>query len=139
MLSRWSPHRRTRRDTRNPQVWIRYDRLFRQSAAVNPALEWHRREPNLWLMATSDFAFPSASWPSPQVRQYQPSAASTSVNSSDEPCWRFNRGVCPFAEARCRYRHVCRQCLSAGHMARDCPKVQLPSRHPAPHDAIGDR
>jgi len=29
------------RDTRNPQVWIRYDRLFQQAVAVNPALEWH--------------------------------------------------------------------------------------------------
>jgi len=126
------------RDTRNPQVWIRYDRLFRQAMAVNPALEWHRRELNLRLMATSDFAFSSASGYSSQVRQSQPSTASTSVHSSDEPCRRFNRGVCPFTEAHCRYRHVCRQCLSAGHVARGCPKVQVPSRRPAPHDAVGD-
>ena len=93
------------RDTRKPHMWIRYDRLFRQSMAVNPALEWHQREPNLWLMATSDFAFSSASGYSPQVRQSQPSAASTSVHFSYEPCRHFNRGVCPFTEAHCRYRH----------------------------------
>ena len=31
------------RDTRNPQIWIQYDRLFHQAVAVDPVLEWHRQ------------------------------------------------------------------------------------------------
>ena len=30
-------------DTRNPQIWVQYDRLFYQAVAVNPVLEWHRQ------------------------------------------------------------------------------------------------
>ena len=125
------------RDTRNSQVWLRYDRLFRQAVAVNPTLEWHRREPDLWLMATSDFASTSG-YPA-QPRNTQPATTSGSTHtSSDEPCRRFNKGSCPFTEAHCRYRHVCRQCLGGGHVARDCPKLPVPSRRPAPNEALGD-
>ena len=36
------------------QAWMRYDQLFRQAAATNPELQWHKREPDIWLMAVMD-------------------------------------------------------------------------------------
>ena len=36
------------------QAWNRYDRLFRQAASVSSSLPWHRREPDIWLMAIPD-------------------------------------------------------------------------------------
>ena len=35
-------------------AWQRYDRMFRQSAAGNPTLQWDRREPDIWLAAIAD-------------------------------------------------------------------------------------
>ena len=58
----------------NGQAWCRYYQVFRQAAATNPSLEWHRRDADIWLMALADppnssttvsRALPAASWPTP--------------------------------------------------------------------------
>lgn len=36
-----------------------------------------------------------------------------------EICNRFNLGSCPFSDASCRYRHVCRTCRRSGHKQGD--------------------
>ena len=35
-------------------AWQRYDRMFRQSAAGNPTLQWDRHEPDIWLVAIAE-------------------------------------------------------------------------------------
>ena len=40
--------------------WLRYDRSFRQAAAVNPALPWDRREPDVWLAAMVERSAPGS-------------------------------------------------------------------------------
>ena len=127
------------RDTHNPQVWICYDRLFQQAMAVNPTLEWHWRESDLWLMATSDFTFLFASWHSPPVRQSQPSAASTSVNSSDEQCRRFNRAYAPSPRPTATTDMSAASVSVLGTWLGTALKYRSrPSRRHTPHDAIGD-
>lgn len=125
------------RDNRSPLVWSRYDRLFRQAAAVNPALDWHRRELDLWLMASYETPNPYQVSSSAQ-QPFRPSSAPQS-SQSEEPCRRFNRGTCPFIEAQCKYKHICQRCLAAGHVARDCPRLQVPSRRPPPSDTAGQQ
>ena len=54
------------------QAWVRYDQLFRQAAATNPELQWHKREPDIWLMAVIDaIGSPSTH---PAAQQGQPPA-----------------------------------------------------------------
>ena len=43
------------RDIRG-MAWAKYDRLFRQAAAMNPQLPWHRREQDIWLMSVTESA-----------------------------------------------------------------------------------
>lgn len=95
------------------QVWQRYDRLFRQAAAANPALAWDRREPDIWLAATVE---------RPRA-PLTPASGSRPQGTDPEPeiCRRFSRGECilPY----CRYRHICGICRSRSHAARECPLV----------------
>ena len=108
-------------------AWQRYDRMFRQSAAGNPTLQWDRREPDIWLAAIAEQ--PKQPPPSflhaiqPPASRYQPTAR--------EICRRFSRGECP-PGSYCRYRHICGICQSGGHPARDCPLIRLPARRPPP-------
>ena len=39
---------------------MKFNQLFRQAAAVNPELPWHKREPDIWLMAFMAAAGPPA-------------------------------------------------------------------------------
>ena len=45
------------RDGRD-QGCSRYDQQLRQAAAVNPRLQWHKQEPDIWLMAFMGAAVP---------------------------------------------------------------------------------
>ena len=36
------------------KVWLRYDRSFRQAAAVQPSLRWDCREPDIWLASIAE-------------------------------------------------------------------------------------
>ena len=100
------------------QAWSRYDQQFRQAAAVNPGLQWHKREPDIWLMAFMGAAAPPATRPPSQ--QGQPAAQrSTSI------CRNWNRGTCTYPQ--CKYRHVCFVCSDAGHVTRDCPTIATAS------------
>ena len=36
------------------KVWIRYDRAFQQTAAIQPTIRWDHREPDVWLAAISE-------------------------------------------------------------------------------------
>ena len=35
-------------------AWQRYDRAFRKAAAINPSLQWDRREPDTWLASLAE-------------------------------------------------------------------------------------
>ena len=35
------------------QAWLIYDKVFRQAAAVNPGLDWHKREQDIWFMSVA--------------------------------------------------------------------------------------
>ena len=55
------------------ECWLRYDRMFRQAAAVNPALPWDRREPDVWLAAMVERSAPTGggSTVTPQAQPIQ--------------------------------------------------------------------
>ena len=86
------------------QAWMRYDQLFRQAAATNPELQWHKREPDIWLMAVMDAV---GSQSTRLVAQQGQTPA-----GQDKICRRWNRGSCTLPY--CRYRHVCFVCPEGG-------------------------
>ena len=96
------------------QAWLRYDLLFRQAAAINPELQWHKREPDIWLMAVMEAVGSSSTRPAYQQGQPPPA-------QHDMICRRWNRGSCTLPY--CRYRHVCFACREAGHITRECPSI----------------
>ena len=107
------------------QVWQRYDRLFRQAAAVNPALAWDRREPDIWLAATVEHPRPTQS--SFGGSRTQGPEAETEI------CRRYNRGDCYLSS--CKFRHLCSICRARSHPARECPLLlRPPTRRPPPRD-----
>ena len=70
---------------RRDQVCSRYDQQLRQAAAVNPGLQWHKQEPDIWLMAFMGAAVPPATQPPSQ--QGQPA-----LQRSTSICRIWNRG-----------------------------------------------
>ena len=104
------------------QVWLRYDRLFRQAAAANPSLAWDHREPDIWLAATSEQSRVPLLSATPSRWQSQAPA---------EICRRFNRGDCFLAS--CKFWHACSVCQQ-GHPARECPMLRIPARRPPPRE-----
>ena len=48
---------------------------------------------------------------------------------ANDPCRRYNRGVCPDSASTCRYRHVCSNpdCMAPGHTAPNCPNTKRPT------------
>ena len=95
-------------------AWAKYDRLFRQAAAVNPQLSWHRREQVIWMLSVTESTSLATAWPPSQ--QGLPSA-----QRSMEICRKWNRGSCPFVQ--CCYWHICFACQELGHITWDCPLV----------------
>lgn len=105
-------------------AWSRYDLVFRQAAAGNHQLPWHRREPDIWLTAAMEAsALPSTR---PASHLDQPPA-----QRSSQICKRWNRGSCTYP--LCKYRHVCFGCGESTHVTRDCPELaaQPTRRSPA--------
>ena len=58
-------------------AWQRYDRAFRQAAAVNPSLQWDRREPDTWLASLAEDARPKRPPPDAQTPPRKKSTFST--------------------------------------------------------------
>ena len=106
------------------KVWSRYDRAFRQAAAIQPNIRWDRREFDIWLAAMSVYNRPSnestgAVQTTPATK---PSSAHHKWANDDEICYRFNRGEC--TSRSCRFGHKCLVCQSAAHSAKSCPILQ---------------
>ena len=91
-----------------PGMWSRYDRAFRQAAALDPSLQWDRCNTDTWLAAEGDELLPRPSAPF-------------------EICKRWNRGSC---FVPCRFHHACLACRELGHPARDCPTLRPPALRP---------
>ena len=78
-------------------IWQHYDRAFRQAAAVNPFLQWVRREPDTWLASLEEATRPKRppsdaqtpqgrSQPSPPLRHaYNGTGASATVQHAALP------------------------------------------------------
>ena len=88
-----------------PGMWSRYDRAFRQAAALDPSLQWDRRNTDTWLAVEGDELLPAPF----------------------EICKRWNGGSC---FGPCRFRHACLACRELGHPARDCPTLRPPAWRP---------
>ena len=76
---------------------MKYDQLFRQTAAVNLELLWHKCEPDIWLMAVMDPAGPPSTRPASQQGQCL-------AQHSTMQCRRWYKGSCMLPQ--CRFRHV---------------------------------
>ena len=95
-------------------AWSRYDLVFRQAAAGNHQLPWHRREPDIWLTAAME-ASTLPSTRSASLLDQPPSQRSSQICK----CW--NRGSCTYPLCRCR--HVCFGCGESTHVTHDCPEL----------------
>lgn len=116
-------------------VWQKYDRLFRQAAAVNPNLNWDRREPDIWLAAMAEQASQGTT---PTAGATTPTSTSTPGKQSEakgEICRRFSRGEC-VSQSACKFRHACMLCQSSSHAAKDCYIIQPPAKR---SPAVGRR
>ena len=103
-------------------TWLRYDKAFRQAAAINPALRWDQREPDIWLASLtghSSTGLPPAPLPREQTSGAPPLKRSLPTSES---CFRWNRGEC--SSRTCKYNHDCLICHETAHTARDCPTLR---------------
>ena len=104
-------------------TWLRYDRAFRQAAAVNPLLQWDKRQPDIWLAALASSNSGQLAQPGPPPSLFTP--PTKRPPQVLETCRRWNRGECH--SRTCRFLHKCLVCQDTGHMARDCP-ILRPAR-----------
>ena len=81
-----------------PGMWVRYDQAFRQAAALDPTLQWDRRETDIWLSALSeDNSLGHMGPPLPPGRMLPPPAmgiSDSSLRPVPEICIRWNWGTC---------------------------------------------
>ena len=131
------------------QGWLEYDRLFRQQAALNPALAWNVIHPELQATTILGQRTSSTGIFCSQCQEcdhsvqqcaltqlQQPSIRSTPVQSRQPGrslgriCSSWNDGACIYP-GTCSYRHICSSCFQHSHRARDC------RLHPRPRQAGG--
>ena len=101
-------------------TWQRYDKAFRQTAAINPSLRWDQRQPDIWLASLAGSG-PSGIAPGKDTSSNAgtpPPAKRAHNGATAEACHRWNRGEC-FARA-CKFSHSCIICQSPAHTAREC-------------------
>jgi hypothetical protein len=135
--------------------WLDYDRLFRQQAALDPALRWDTLHPDMQAATlagrpvgnspfctlcrepdhTADHcALSYLRQPSSNPPPGRSGAVDYGRRSRTESQHRvyisWNRGRCNYSGS-CRYRHVCASCQQL-HMAKSCPHTSAESeyRHP---------
>ena len=139
------------------QGWLQYDRLFRQQAALNPALPWNVLHPA--LLATTVLAQqPQGSGTfctvcqgcdhaaaqcavtqlqQPSTRSFHPSQPPAS-RPGTRICNSWNDGACSYP-GTCNYRHVCSKCFRPSHQAKDCRMVPKAKGGAAPSGHSGGR
>ena len=138
-------------------AWLEYDRLFRQQAAIEPALQWDTLHPGIQAAtligrsATNSQFCTLCREPDhtadhcalsylQQPSSRPPSGGSTWQGARDQArrnpirtesrqriCISWNKGKCNYPES-CRFRHVCATCQNR-HMARDCTKTATESEY----------
>ena len=136
-ITHWTPERapqliaysgiifRLAREVEGP-TWLRYDKAFRQAAAINPSLQWDQCQPDIWLASLAGSGSTgitpdkdtNSSVGTPPPTKRAPYGAPT------ETCHRWNWGEC-FART-CKFNHSCLICQSPAHTAREC-FIHLPS------------
>ena len=123
--------------------WLDYDRVFRQQAALDPALKWNSLHPGIQAstlvgqVANAHMLCRLCREPDHSTNQcalwyLQPPTSNSGVPGSSSTqrfpgwhqdsranlCLSWNSGQCNFPVV-CRFRHICSICLRP-HMARDC-------------------
>ena len=103
-------------------IWSRYDRAFRQMAAIHPSIRWDCWEPNVWLAAMSEDNCNRASPSTESTMVARPAVTSKSVANQhkqlgDDICQWFNHGEC-FSKT-CDLSHKCLICWSQSHGANN--------------------
>ena len=93
-------------------VWAKYDRRFRQAAAVNPQLPWHRWEQDISMMSVTE----STSLAN----------LSTTIHGDMQ---KVEQGVLPLCPVPLPARVLCMP--GAGHITRDCPLGGTSPKAPA--------
>jgi hypothetical protein len=129
--------------------WLDYDRVFRQQAALDGAIQWNSIHPGIQaatltgrtakpgvfctLCRESDhsagacalaYLQPSATPPLRAAPPTQRAAAQKQYASprKDSICYSWNAGRCRFPGS-CSFRHECLQCHQS-HMVQDCPQAK---------------
>ena len=101
-------------------TWLRYDKAFRQAAAINPALRWDQRQPDIWLASLTGHSSSMGLTPAAPLKEQLPAPPPLKrAPSATESCFRWNRGEC--SSRTCKYMHDCLICHGTTHTARDCP------------------
>ncbi len=80
------------------------------------------RKPRSFETLNGRISRPSV-WCTRNLKKVDPTPSSNKKNGdrsrSLDACRRWNMGVCPFSDGKCRYRHVCSKC-KGGHPVSTC-------------------
>ena len=93
-----------------------YDYTFRKNMAKNKTRSWAKTFEHMWNIALCD--------PLRNNGNNGNSGGGNGTkppNSAKKPCWRFNKGHCPYGQ-NCRFLHKCTFCGGTSHGAHACFK-----------------
>ena len=93
----------------------KYDFIFRHLQAKKPHRSWAKTYTQMWNLTLNE-PLRRANFDNNFQRNQN---NSNKRKSSDNTCWRFNKGHCPFGK-NCRFEHKCTYCWSTNHGNSRC-------------------
>ena len=133
----------------NPSAWLKYDLNFHRRAAAVPSLRWDCADPHLRSLSFTgphvcltqtvtcfrcgaaghvstkcNFRRPSRA-PRPQLptEAHPPGRVSHQDVNPEEPCFRYNKGICNKLAESCTYKHCCSNSdCGVPHPVTACPR-----------------
>lgn len=97
-------------------AWLRFDKAFREHAAVTKRVDWSMIDTQLYSLYTAG----APARHHATLNDLQPTGSTT----SDIICRSWNRGQCSSKYARCRFAHICSSC-AGNHRSMECQKTSL--------------
>ena len=135
--------------------WLEYDKIFRQHAALDPAVRWNELNPSLHASTVMAYragtsqccvlchepdhgahacalvglqaAPPTLQQQTGLTSQAGPIRRQPRPETAERICVSWNRGRCSFPS--CSFRHICATCKCRGHRAKECDETPADSHY----------